>query len=171
MAILLRDTNVVYRPGSKIPIRQSREKVLSASRNSLLLLKPKSVTTYLQHITYAYASSLKEPFAQTKRKFKNLNLSKTYVYLRIIYRSNAFYINPFSLWLIQQSGVNTLYQIGSITLRLDLVVSISTILKPYVWFSWSVLTPSFLTSPQQRSCSIKLRGQGKGSWFCKFKRS
>ena len=34
MAILLRDTNVVYRPGSKIPIRQSREKVLSASRNS-----------------------------------------------------------------------------------------------------------------------------------------
>ena len=35
MAILLRDKNVVYRPGSKIPIRQSREKVLSASRNSL----------------------------------------------------------------------------------------------------------------------------------------
>ena len=32
MAILLRDKNVVYRPGSKIPIRQSREKVLSASR-------------------------------------------------------------------------------------------------------------------------------------------
>ena len=50
----------------------------------VLLLKPKSVTTYLQHITYAYASSLKEPFAQTKRKFKILNLSKTYVYLRII---------------------------------------------------------------------------------------
>ncbi len=71
----------------------------------LLLLKPKSVTTYLQHITYAYASSLKEHFAQTKRKFKNLNLSKTCVYLRIIYRSNAFYINPSSLWLIQQSGV------------------------------------------------------------------
>ena len=37
---------------------------------TFLLLKPKSVTTYLQHITYAYASSLKEPFAQTKRKFK-----------------------------------------------------------------------------------------------------
>ena len=36
MAILLRDKNVVYRPGSKIPIRQSREKVLSASRNSHL---------------------------------------------------------------------------------------------------------------------------------------
>ena len=55
-------------PAQVIHVDHVIEKFRTKNVRYILLLKPKSVTTYLQHITYAYASSLKEPFAQTKKK-------------------------------------------------------------------------------------------------------